>query len=217
MSDRKARGDRRYSGEEVDILYNRARCIHAEYCIHGLDTVFERDRRVWIDANGASAQDIAAVIEQCPSGALHYERKDGAQEVVPAANTVRVRSNGPLEVRGDLTVSATDEPLHDTRMTLCRCGASKNKPFCDNSHLHNGFEAASPNPGEVVPERPAGGPLTIIPTANGPFEVQGTFALVNEAQAVIAVKDGAWLCRCGHSANKPFCDGTHRRGGFTTE
>ncbi|MFN8379536.1 MAG: CDGSH iron-sulfur domain-containing protein [Anaerolineae bacterium] len=218
MSDRNPGGDRLYAGEGVDILYNRARCIHAEFCVRGLAGVFDKDKRPWIDANGASVQDIATVIERCPSGALHYERKDGVQEAVPAFNTVRVRSNGPLELRGDLAVMAADEaPLHDVRMTLCRCGASQNKPFCDNSHLRIGFEAASPQPGEDVPEPTSGGPLTIVPTLNGPLEVQGAFQIVNEAQDAIAVKDGAALCRCGHSGRKPFCDGTHRRIGFTAE
>lgn len=218
MSDRNPRGYRRYAGEQADILYSHARCMHAEFCVRGLAAVFDKDKRPWIDANGASAEDIAAVIERCPSGALHYERKDGVQEAIPAVNTVRVRSNGPLEVRGDLTVTAADQtPVRDTRMALCRCGASENKPFCDNSHLRIGFEAdASTKPGEAVSEPAAGGPLAINPTTDGPLVVQGRFTVVNEAQAIVAVKDGAALCRCGHSDNKPFCDGTHRRVGFTT-
>jgi CDGSH-type Zn-finger protein len=57
--------------------------------------------------------------------------------------------------------------------------------------------------------------VTITPQNDGPYHVQGPFKIVTEGGRTIAV-DGneTWLCRCGQSTKKPFCDGTHSRIGF---
>ena len=68
---------RHYTSEAIDVSYDARRCIHAAECIRGLPAVFDTDRRPWILPTGASADAIAAVIENCPSGALHYTRRDG--------------------------------------------------------------------------------------------------------------------------------------------
>jgi len=54
---------------------------------------------------------------------------------------VDVRENGPNFLRGDLTVSAPGGTVRDTRVALCRCGASSNKPYCDGTHRQIGFQA----------------------------------------------------------------------------
>ena len=80
--------------------------------------------------------------QRCPTGALHFRRLDGGpQEPVPEATTIQERPNGPLFVRGDVTIFGQDHTLvrQDTRVALCRCGASANKPFCDGSHRRVGF------------------------------------------------------------------------------
>ncbi len=84
------------------------------------------------------------MVAGCPSGALHYQRLDGGQQETPdVPTTVRSQRNGPLHVRGDIEVTAADGTVlrRDTRMALCRCGGSANKPFCDLSHRTNGFQA----------------------------------------------------------------------------
>ena len=84
--------------------------------------------------------DIAAVALSCPSGAIRYERHDGgATERAPEVNQLKVRENGPYAVHAALVVDGADDGF---RATLCRCGQSKNKPFCDGSHRAAGFVAA---------------------------------------------------------------------------
>src|SRR5689334_11238392 len=97
--------DRRYAGDEVDITYNLKRCIHAEFCVHHLSQVFDKEKRPWISTNAAAVEHIAAVIEECPSGALHYDRKDGIHEAIPQTNVITVWQNGPLQLHGNLTIN----------------------------------------------------------------------------------------------------------------
>jgi uncharacterized Fe-S cluster protein YjdI/CDGSH-type Zn-finger protein len=134
---------RHYSDDKIDISYDARRCIHAAECVRGLPTVFDAARRPWILATAADADAIASVIEKCPSGALHFTRLDGgAPETSPEHTTIVPMPRGPLFVRGRVELRATDGSLivEDTRLALCRCGQSHNKPFCDNSHLDAGFD-----------------------------------------------------------------------------
>jgi CDGSH-type Zn-finger protein len=100
----------------------------------------------------AKLGEISAVIERCPSGALQYRRLDGApNEQTGPITTVAPVKNGPLALRGDLVVRHKDG-THERlpRAVLCRCGHSKNKPFCDNSHVEAGFLAAGATPAEIL-------------------------------------------------------------------
>jgi hypothetical protein len=106
--------------------------------------VFDVNRRPWILPENADADAIAQIVAQCPSGALHFRRLDGgAQEAPDAEPTLLTLPDGPLLVRGDIDVVDSEGNVfrHDTRLALCRCGASENKPFCDNSHRRIGFRA----------------------------------------------------------------------------
>lgn len=127
---------REYRGDEIIVLFDAKRCIHAAECIKGMPDVFNVKERPWIQPEGVDNDALVAVIESCPSGALQYLRSDGGEaEVAPLTNTIAAQKNGPLYVQGDLVITTEDgEKLHETRVALCRCGASKNKPFCDNSH-----------------------------------------------------------------------------------
>lgn len=212
--------DRRYTGEQVDITYSAKRCIHAAECVRRLADVFDTQKRPWINADGAPADVIADVVPRCPSGALHYERKDGGTgETVPDRNTITLWHNGPLQFNGDLSIhGAAVEVINETRATLCRCGQSKNKPFCDNSHKESGFEAVTiaPIEGKSNPQT-EGGALKITAHANGPLEVEGSFEIHDEAGNIIFSGSKTWLCRCGGSGRKPFCDSTHKTNGFQAD
>jgi len=50
---------------------------------------------------------------------------------------------------------------------------------------------------------------------NGPLEIKGNFTIVNHKGEDITLVTPAYLCRCGNSSNKPFCDGSHRKTGFS--
>lgn len=211
--------DRRYEGSVVDITYSAKRCIHAEECVQRLAAVFDNKRRPWILPDAAAGDSIAQVVEQCPSGALHYARKDGgASEAVPTTNTLHVWHDGPLQITGDLQIiGATVAMQGETRVTLCRCGASQHKPFCDNTHKQTGFDGTTQPATTTVLPNTEGGTLTITVNPSGSLKVEGGLTIYDEHGAVLFSGDKTWLCRCGGSSNKPFCDGTHKRNGFEAE
>ncbi len=210
---------RSYEGEDIVVTYSLRRCIHAEECVHGLPAVFDPNRRPWIDSDQASADELAEVILRCPTGALQFTRKDGgAEESIPDQNAITIDPDGPLYVYGNVEITLPDGSVHtDTRVALCRCGATKNQPFCDNSHKDIEFK----DPGRFLQVKlklqkdDTGGPLKIQPARNGPLLVQGPLELVGSEESVRGGQ--AVLCRCGGSGNKPFCDGTHNQIGFTSE
>jgi CDGSH-type Zn-finger protein/uncharacterized Fe-S cluster protein YjdI len=205
----------RYEGTRLTVLNHAERCIHSRYCVLGRPGVFIPNADgPWIAPDAGTTEAVVALIERCPSGALAYERKDGgAAESVPPVNNVRIQENGPLAIHADMRMEGFPDAGY--RATLCRCGQSENKPYCDNSHRAAGFEAT----GEV-PTRPSapllarGGPLTITPAPNGPLLVVGPLELCAAFGRTIDRVERTALCRCGASGNKPFCDGSHARVGF---
>ena len=212
-----------YAGEKITVHYDVKRCIHSAECSRGLPKVFNPQRKPWIDPNEASADTIAEVIMRCPTGALHFTRQDDASpEPVPEHNTISVFPNGPLILRGDLEVQGPDGSvmLKDTRIALCRCGASNNKPFCDGSHAKVEFQDAGElgkNTAKTVATESAEQTLKIIPSPSGPFTLKGEADLLSADGQVRYTGNRMFLCRCGASGNKPFCDGTHSKVGFTAE
>ncbi len=223
---------RRYESAEIEIQYDVIRCIHAEECIHRLRAVFDAQKRPWIQPENAPADAIAEMIPHCPTGALHYTRKDGgAPEAIPLRNRMRIVPDGPLYLHGDFTLSYTEngvpETLNDTRIALCRCGASQHKPFCDNSHRQIHFQADGIVSEEAYHIQPltdgSGQPdetdthLTITATANGPLQIEGMIEIVDATSHTVYRGNQVALCRCGASRNRPFCDGTHNEIDFTAE
>lgn len=136
---------RQYEGRGITVHWEPSLCIHVGRCLRNLPQVFDNAARPWVNVTEASADDIAGAIEDCPTGALRYLRTDGAdQERAPNPTQIEPRPNGPLFVRGDVTVAVAEgfgngsRPA--TRAALCRCGHSQNKPFCDLSHRRVGFQ-----------------------------------------------------------------------------
>jgi CDGSH-type Zn-finger protein len=133
-------------------------------------------------------------------------------ETAPPVNLAGVREAGPYAFRGQLQIDG--EPA-GFRATLCRCGASKNKPFCDSSHHDVGFSATGEPPSgktDMLPVRD--GVLAIDPEINGPLAVRGNLEITSGTGRVVARVVTTRLCRCGGSSTKPFCDGTHAKIGF---
>ncbi len=210
-----------YEGEYIDVSYDVKRCIHAAECVKGLPAVFDPAKRPWVQVDQASADEIAATIRKCPTGALKYTRKDsGKPEGMPAANAILITENGPYFVHGNVEIKSMNEEdgAHEARLALCRCGGSENKPYCDNKHKETGFVAGSAvanNQTETsAPENY--GVLNLTPATNGPLLLQGNFEIRDASGEHIYRGDKAALCRCGGSANKPFCDGAHKTNGFVT-
>jgi CDGSH-type Zn-finger protein/uncharacterized Fe-S cluster protein YjdI len=202
-------------GQSVTVTFEGSKCIHSRGCVLGDPAVFAAGvQGEWIHPDAASAEEVAALARACPSGAIRYQRTDGGpQEAAPKVNTIRVLENGPYAVRADATVAGSAE--HGFRVTLCRCGLSQKKPFCDNRHAAGGFTATGePEKGEVVALESRGGPLAFQPEPDGPLHVTGNVEVLAGSGRTVARVQEAWLCRCGHSRQKPFCDGSHTKAGF---
>jgi CDGSH-type Zn-finger protein/uncharacterized Fe-S cluster protein YjdI len=206
----------RYQGSSIVVRFDGAKCIHSRHCVLDQPQVFRANvPDPWIFPDSASTEAIVQVAHACPSGAITYERADGGlQESVPAVNVVRVRENGPLAFRADLEI----EGARAIRATLCRCGASNNKPYCDASHATAGFVATgepATQPSEPLQQRD--GCVVVRPILNGPLEVSGNLELCSGTGRTINRAQKCFLCRCGHSGNKPYCDGAHKKIGFRAE
>lgn len=207
----------RYPGQTVDVTWDERLCIHIGECRRAKGDLFVAGREPWCQPDVTTVAEVAEVCERCPSGALVYEAKGGGLAEKPAPrNTVNVTYHGPLFVRGELVIEGAPADMPGTRFrsALCRCGQSKNKPFCDNSHEAAGFKDYGAV-GEAGPGAPAeGGPLAVRVKKNGPLHLQGNLAIVAGSGLTRWSGTEAFLCRCGASQNKPFCDGSHKRIGF---
>jgi CDGSH-type Zn-finger protein len=131
-----------YVGTKVTIHDNRSICSHAGFCTEGLNSVFRLKAEPWIDPNAAPVEQIIETVKKCPSGALSYsiagvEHRDQDREPM-----ITVSKDGPYCITGGIAL--TGEPrgagASEEHYTLCRCGGSKNKPFCDGSHWYIKFK-----------------------------------------------------------------------------
>ena len=150
-----------YANEQIVVHWDAGRCIHTGICTRTLPTVFDVSRRPWIAIDGAEPDAIADAVRRCPTGALRYQRLDTSEpEPAPEPTTIVPMRNGPLYVTGRLRVQAQDGTVvtEETRLALCRCGASANPPFCDNSHRAAGFRSADP---PAIAVSPADSPADI--------------------------------------------------------
>ena len=135
--------DRResYAGKRITILDNRSICAHAGFCTDELKSVFRMHEEPWIAPDEAGVKEIVATIRKCPSGALSYAI-DGVEAEPPERPAmITVTHNGPYALTGGIELMGVKfgEGASTEHYTLCRCGASKNKPFCDGSHWDVGF------------------------------------------------------------------------------
>lgn len=211
-----------YESEEIKVTWDQKRCIHAEECVHGLPDIFDPNQKPWIQPEKKTANEIADVIERCPTGALHYEiKKEERSEKPSSKNRIKLQENGPLYFFGDLEVQDAEgnTALKDTRFAMCRCGASRNKPACDNSHQKLDWTAAMTADTSGLDELKEENQerLLIKLMKNGPVLLEGTYTLESPKIGEFTSSKNIALCRCGGSSNKPFCDGTHKKIGFKAE
>ena len=204
-------------GKHLLLHFDSARCIHSRHCVLGAPKVFLANvKGPWLHPDAATVESLVSIAHACPSGAITYDRVDGGpNEPVPEVNVLRLRENGPYGFTADLRVEGHPGRI---RATLCRCGASKKKPFCDGSHHEIKFVATGEP--ETIPTEPLaerGGPLEVSPQPNGPLRVSGNLEVCAGTGRTVKRVTSAALCRCGGSSKKPFCDGTHARIGFRSE
>ena len=125
-----------YKGKKITIHDNRSVCAHAGYCTDSLASVFRMREEPWIDPDAASVEETIEAIRNCPSGALSYSIDNSDNRNAEDEAGIRIAPNGPYVVSGGIELSDTTwgEGVSKNEYTLCRCGGSKNKPFCDGAH-----------------------------------------------------------------------------------
>ena len=129
-----------YQGKEVAINDNRTICAHAETCVKELSSVFNIEAHPWINPDGATVADIINLVKKCPSGALSYSIAGKTVRNFERAPAIDIAANGPYNITGGIELKSDLVPPSTEHYSLCRCGASKNKPFCDGAHHETGFE-----------------------------------------------------------------------------
>jgi CDGSH-type Zn-finger protein len=130
-----------YAGREVTIHDNRGTCCHSGNCSDHLPAVFKNGQEPWIDPNAASAQEIIDIVRACPSGALSYSRSGVEVRDVERGPRIYVSKDGPYHVEGGIVLKGEqfNEGASTEHYALCRCGKSRNKPFCDGTHWYAKF------------------------------------------------------------------------------
>lgn len=137
---------KQYSNGEVTVVWQPHLCIHSENCVNGLPQVFKPQEKPWIQVSEAISEDIVAAVNRCPSGALHtyWNNKllNQEQQTTMDKTHVEVLADGPLMVKGELTIKKADgsEETKTKSTFFCRCGASGNKPYCDGTHKKVDFK-----------------------------------------------------------------------------
>lgn len=209
-----------YPGESATVTWHGKFCIHIGECGRAKGELFVAGRKPWCQPDLASDDEVREVVLRCPTGALTYRHADGANsETAGVTNEVQVAYNGPLFVSGDLDIENAPAEVSGLRFraALCRCGKSKNKPYCDNSHETEGFQdygaVGDTGPGTSEP----GGPLQVRLAKDGPLLLKGNVTITGSSARSSWQGRQVALCRCGASGNKPFCDGQHKKVGFKSE
>lgn len=208
-------------GRDVTIHFDGRKCIHSRNCVLSHPEVFVPNvKGDWIRPDAAPADEVIRIGQMCPSGAIRVERNApgpvATSDVPPVVNVLRVRENGPLAIEAQLALRG--ESLSQVRATLCRCGQSQRKPWCDGSHVAAGFAATGEpagKPFEALAVRD--GLVDIQPQPNGPLKLVGNLELVSGTGRTIDKVTRTFLCRCGQSRNKPYCDASHKAAGFVAD
>jgi CDGSH-type Zn-finger protein/uncharacterized Fe-S cluster protein YjdI len=207
-------------GLHATIHFDAQKCIHSRGCVLSHPDVFVPNvQGEWIHPDAQTVEELMHVAKACPSGAIRVVRnavpagQAADSDVAPLVNTVRVRENGPLAFEAELQIRG--ERQVSPRATLCRCGQSKHKPWCDGGHTAAGFAATGePATASFEALEVRNGPLDVQPIANGPLRIVGNLEVVSGTGRTCNKVTETFLCRCGQSKNKPYCDGSHKAAGF---
>jgi len=204
-----------YRGKDIVVYFHVDRCTHVAECLSGLPEVFNTFQQPWVQPDRAEADRVARVILKCPTGALHFKRLDGGwEEEPPDTNRIIVIPDGPFYVSADASLVSDSGQLllTDTRLALCRCGASRHSPFCDGMHVLDDFKDGPDCHSEPAgSSKPGRGKLTITVKTGFPYRVSGPVTVEDARNRLLFSGTQVALCSCGKSRKKPFCDGSHRK------
>ena len=128
--------EKEYEGKDISVFFNLTVCYHAKECVSNLPAVFDKDARPWVNPDNSDKESIINTIKKCPSGALSYKIGDEHIRDFDGEQKIKIEKDGPYCVSGSIGLNIENdlEPPSKEHFALCRCGASKNKPYCDGSH-----------------------------------------------------------------------------------
>jgi|APMed6443717190_1056831.scaffolds.fasta_scaffold70547_2 uncharacterized Fe-S cluster protein YjdI len=140
-----------YSNGEVTVFWRSELCIHSANCLIGLPEVFNTRKRPWINVHASDSKEIMKIIDTCPSRAITYLKSTKFVTSKPRKSVklkskfarVQILKDGPALVTGNFIIRDSKKKkikIENEVAAICRCGASKKKPFCDGSHLAVGFK-----------------------------------------------------------------------------
>ncbi len=133
-----------YDGSTLELADNPGYCAHVRICM-AKHTVWKNTRHS--DQTEAKDNAVHGTV-LCPSGRLKIRDKATGNYIEPPLKPEisliedpQKKCSGPLWVKGGIPIDSTDTAYEQrNRVTLCRCGASANKPFCDGTHIASGFD-----------------------------------------------------------------------------
>jgi uncharacterized Fe-S cluster protein YjdI len=132
-----------YTNGEITVVWQPGKCIHSGICVQMLPEVYKPKERPWIQIENGTTEALKEQVKNCPSGALTYYMNDAEDQESESLETkVEVLKNGPLLIYGTLKVvdSEGNETTKNKTTAFCRCGLSKNKPYCDGTHVKENFQ-----------------------------------------------------------------------------
>lgn len=139
LNGRQLRKTDTYVGKKITIHDNRGICAHVGYCTSGLPRVFRMGVEPWIDADAETTEKIIETVKKCPSGALSYSIDGILYDKYSDHPDIKITKDGPYFVRGNIELHDEDRPESNEHFALCRCGKSRNKPYCDGQHWYTRF------------------------------------------------------------------------------
>jgi uncharacterized Fe-S cluster protein YjdI len=159
-------GGRRYRNDEITVFWKPSACVHASYCYRELIEVFDPGRRPWVDMDGANTRRIIETVNLCPTEALTWKWHDEEKnrivtsdqtnhvkfkrpELIEEAHSgheenpvsVKIMADGPVVLKGNFTLlyEGKKKEVHESIISVCRCGSSSHMPFCDGEHRKIGY------------------------------------------------------------------------------
>ena len=124
-----------YEGNDITVHYNKLLCSHAGECVRRAASVFNPKQTPWVQPDAGTPDQIKDVVAACPSGALRYATSGDPVEITTKEIAVTTEKNGPYHVTNiPLQCNYWAKGQSTRKYVLCRCGMSKNKPFCDGTH-----------------------------------------------------------------------------------
>ncbi len=136
---------KKYMGDGFNVLDDRSLCCHSGNCDSSLPNVYNTKKHPWIHPDEDNEENNLKAVKKCPSSALGFEKDGEVKTDYFNKEEAYVIKNGPIHIKGKVDIEDdqnSKEELNDAKdhYALCRCGGSKNKPFCDGEHYYNGFD-----------------------------------------------------------------------------